>query len=217
MSYPAFPPASIWLASVTSLDQTSNCHLRSPRTPQWTRPLWIPTLMFTLTPVTSLTSLQSHTYGQAIVKIKALVTKTAFFSHSICDFIGDNLCTGNVSDIRLFTPSWFHPLCDVIKPGITTTNHQTQLGVSSILPPVPGSEMYGTHPQRPDNYLQLTTTQKRSTAARCAKWTILWKHSKHLRFVVICNNTEETACEAVQVLLVDILTQKWRQCNKVNY
>lgn len=128
MSYPAFPPASIWLASVTSLDQTSNCHLRSPRTPQWTRPLWIPTLMFTLTPVTSLTSLQSHTYGQAIVKIKALVTKTAFFSHSICDFIGDNLCTGNVSDIRLFTLSWFHPLCDVIKPGITTTNHQTQLG-----------------------------------------------------------------------------------------
>lgn len=40
----------MWLARVTSLDQTSNCHLRSPRTPQCTRPLWIPTRMFTFTP-----------------------------------------------------------------------------------------------------------------------------------------------------------------------
>ena len=38
-TYPGSPPASILLASVTSLDQTSNCHLRNPRTPQWTRPV----------------------------------------------------------------------------------------------------------------------------------------------------------------------------------
>lgn len=56
-AHPALPPASMWLARVTSLDQTSNCHLRSPRTPQCTRPLWIPTRMFTFTPVTSRTNL----------------------------------------------------------------------------------------------------------------------------------------------------------------
>lgn len=55
---PAFPPASIWFARVTSLDQTSNCHFLSPSTPQCTLPLWIPTRMFTFTPVTSRTSLQ---------------------------------------------------------------------------------------------------------------------------------------------------------------
>lgn len=60
LSYPAWPPASIWLASVTSLDQTSNCHLRRPSTPQCTRPLCMPTRMFTFTPVTSRTNLQSR-------------------------------------------------------------------------------------------------------------------------------------------------------------
>lgn len=39
LTHPALPPASIWLASVTSLDQTSNCHFLRPRTPQCTRPL----------------------------------------------------------------------------------------------------------------------------------------------------------------------------------
>lgn len=58
-AHPALPPASMWLARVTSLDQTSNCHLRSPRTPQCTRPLWMPTRMFTFTPVTSRTSLRT--------------------------------------------------------------------------------------------------------------------------------------------------------------
>ena len=59
-TYPAWPPASIWLANVTSLDQTSNCHFLRPSTPQCTLPLWIPTRMFTFTPVTSRTSLQDH-------------------------------------------------------------------------------------------------------------------------------------------------------------
>ena len=58
--HPALPPASMWLASVTSFDHTSNCHFLSPSTPQCTRPLWIPTRMLTLTPVTSRTSLQTH-------------------------------------------------------------------------------------------------------------------------------------------------------------
>ena len=59
--YPGMPPDSMLLAKVTSLDQTSNCHLRRPRTPQWTRPVWIPTRMLTFTPVTSRTKLQfSH-------------------------------------------------------------------------------------------------------------------------------------------------------------
>ncbi|KAG7253618.1 hypothetical protein CRUP_027259 [Coryphaenoides rupestris] len=48
--HPALPPASMWLASVTSLDHTSNCHFLRPSTPQCTRPLWMPTRMFTLTP-----------------------------------------------------------------------------------------------------------------------------------------------------------------------
>lgn len=56
-THPARPPASMWLARVTSLDHTSNCHFRKPRTPQCTRPLWMPTRMFTFTPVTSRTSL----------------------------------------------------------------------------------------------------------------------------------------------------------------
>lgn len=58
VTYPALPPASMWLASVTSLDHTSNCHFLRPKTPQWTLPLWIPTLMLTFTPVTSRTSLE---------------------------------------------------------------------------------------------------------------------------------------------------------------
>lgn len=58
--YPAWPPASIWLASVTSLDQTSNCHFRRPSTPQCTRPLCMPTRMFTFTPVTSRTNLHMY-------------------------------------------------------------------------------------------------------------------------------------------------------------
>jgi len=56
--YPGRPPDSMWLASVTSFDQTSNCHLRSPRTPHKTRPVWIPTRILTFTPVTSRTSLK---------------------------------------------------------------------------------------------------------------------------------------------------------------
>ena len=59
LSYPGIPPDSIWLARVTSLLHTSNCHFLSPNTPQCTRPVCIPTRMFTFTPVTSRTSLQS--------------------------------------------------------------------------------------------------------------------------------------------------------------
>lgn len=57
-THPGSPPASIMLASVTSLDQTSYCHLRRPSTPQSTRPVWIPTLIFNCTSVASTTDLQ---------------------------------------------------------------------------------------------------------------------------------------------------------------
>ena len=81
--FPGLPPDSIRLAIVTASDQTSNCHffkpktsnelclgsifafyrvavklkiLDLPRTPQWTRPEWIPTRIFNSdTPVTILT------------------------------------------------------------------------------------------------------------------------------------------------------------------
>ena len=43
------------LASVTSFDQTSNCHLRKPSTPQCTLPLWIPTDHCGLTTLTTTT------------------------------------------------------------------------------------------------------------------------------------------------------------------
>lgn len=51
------PPLSMLLARVTSLDHTSNCHLRRPSTPQWTRPVWMPTRILTFTPITSRTNL----------------------------------------------------------------------------------------------------------------------------------------------------------------
>ena len=38
LTHPGIPPDSSLLAMVTSLDQTSNCHLRRPRTPQSTDP-----------------------------------------------------------------------------------------------------------------------------------------------------------------------------------
>lgn len=57
-SYPGTPPASMWLARVTSCDQTSYCHFWRPITPQRTFPEWTPTRMFMSTPVASLTFLK---------------------------------------------------------------------------------------------------------------------------------------------------------------
>lgn len=56
-THPGSPPASMLLAKVTSLDQTSYCHLRNPKTPHNTRPEWIPTRMFSCTSVASTTDL----------------------------------------------------------------------------------------------------------------------------------------------------------------
>ena len=44
-------------ARVTSFDQTSYCHFLSPSTPHKTRPVWIPTLIFSSTSVASTTDL----------------------------------------------------------------------------------------------------------------------------------------------------------------
>lgn len=57
--YPGTPPASMWLANVTSCDQTSYCHFCRPMTPQRTFPEWTPTRMLISTPVASRTFL-SH-------------------------------------------------------------------------------------------------------------------------------------------------------------
>lgn len=46
-SYPGIPPASILLATVTSVDQTSYCQRFCPSTPPRTVPLCTPTLMST--------------------------------------------------------------------------------------------------------------------------------------------------------------------------
>lgn len=56
-TYPGKPAASMTLARVTSLDHTSYCHLRRPRTPQSTLPVCSPTRMFRSTSVASATDL----------------------------------------------------------------------------------------------------------------------------------------------------------------
>lgn len=56
-AYPGTPPASMWLASVTSCDHTSYCHFRRPITPHRTFPEWTPTRMLMSTPVASRTFL----------------------------------------------------------------------------------------------------------------------------------------------------------------
>lgn len=61
---PGSPPDSMWLASVTSFDHTSNCHLRRPRTPHRTRPEWMPTRIFRLTSVDSTTDLRDTGNGR---------------------------------------------------------------------------------------------------------------------------------------------------------
>ena len=48
----------MWLARLTSSDHTSYCHFRSPRTPDNTRPVWMPIRMSTFAPVASRTSLK---------------------------------------------------------------------------------------------------------------------------------------------------------------
>lgn len=57
LPYPGTPPASMWLASVTSCDQTSYCHFWSPITPHRTFPEWTPTRILMSTPVASRTFL----------------------------------------------------------------------------------------------------------------------------------------------------------------
>ena len=58
--YPGIPPASMWLASVTSLLHTSYCHFLRPSTPHSTPPVCRPTRMFSCTSVCSHTHLQPH-------------------------------------------------------------------------------------------------------------------------------------------------------------
>lgn len=65
-TYPGRPPDSMWLASVTSCDHTSNCHFLRPITPQSTLPEWTPTLMLMSISVASRTCLE-----EISVKLKA--------------------------------------------------------------------------------------------------------------------------------------------------
>lgn len=116
-SHPAFPPASIWLASVTSLDQTSNCHLRRPSTPQCTRPLWMPTRMFTLTPVTSLTSLQ--------MRIHTLLFKKKTLTNISWWFLCFSALVSNVHSRNGFNHvySHLHTAVGMISPGLGQTRY----------------------------------------------------------------------------------------------
>lgn len=57
LTHPGTPPASIWLANVTSCDHTSYCHFWSPITPHRTFPECTPTRMLMSTPVASRTFL----------------------------------------------------------------------------------------------------------------------------------------------------------------
>jgi hypothetical protein len=59
--HPGTPPDSMWLANVTSSLHTSNCHLRKPRTPHRTFPVWMPILISTLNPLDSRTNLEKET------------------------------------------------------------------------------------------------------------------------------------------------------------
>jgi len=69
-TYPGTPPDSIWLAMVTSSDQTSNCHFLSPSTPHSTEPEWTPIRMSTSTHVASRTFLQ-HTASCTLPNMSA--------------------------------------------------------------------------------------------------------------------------------------------------
>lgn len=73
-THPASPPLSILFASVTSSDQTSNCHFRKPRTPQRTLPLCTPILMSILLPVASLTILDGIKKWRNEMKMNGRVT-----------------------------------------------------------------------------------------------------------------------------------------------
>lgn len=66
LTHPGRPAASMTLARVTSLDHTSYCHLRRPRTPQRTRPVCSPTRMFRSTSVASATDLQQTRHGMGL-------------------------------------------------------------------------------------------------------------------------------------------------------
>ena len=79
ITHPASPPASMLFARVTSLDQTSYCHLRSPRTPHSTRPLWMPTRMLRSTSVASTTDLRQ---GAVLLSV-AVYSVTECCSHLV--------------------------------------------------------------------------------------------------------------------------------------
>lgn len=82
---PGSPPASITLASVTSLDHTSYCHFLSPRTPHSTRPVWRPTRMFRFTSVASATDLQVHEESHDNIK-------TLILCVCVCDCVCIRVC-----------------------------------------------------------------------------------------------------------------------------
>ena len=89
-SYPGSPPASILLASVTSFDQTSYCHFRRPRTPQRTRPVWMPTRMFSWTSVASTTELKMKWRQQLLQNSIIYKTLLRCFKYVLLSYIWKN-------------------------------------------------------------------------------------------------------------------------------
>lgn len=111
-NHPGTPPASIMLARVTSLDQTSNCHFLRPSTPQCTRPVWIPTRMFTSVPVTFRINLkktrkQTLRFKLFFMNLKSFLLAVVLFFHV--------LCVSNIHDKPSQTFNLFiFPSCDQI-------------------------------------------------------------------------------------------------------
>lgn len=79
--YPGTPPASMWLAKVTSWDHTSYCHFCRPITPQRTFPECTPTRMLMSTPVASLTFLKTK-------KVTSPSGNGLFLLYLLADFQG---------------------------------------------------------------------------------------------------------------------------------
>lgn len=112
-TYPATPPLSIWLARVTSSLQTSNCHLRKPKTPHKTLPVWIPIRISTFMPVASRTCLGKRTQKKEIAqRLKSGQIVRIIFSYverenetkiyNLCKLELTFFCLSNVFSVSLF-------------------------------------------------------------------------------------------------------------------
>lgn len=107
------PPLSMWLASVTSLDQTSNCHLTRPSTPQCTRPVWMPTRMFTFTAITSRTRLSKRgsKEREGVKRVPHYKSRTIQSHNLHCSIVCGLCCVLYVCVLCSYVLMWLVLLC----------------------------------------------------------------------------------------------------------